>query len=336
MSLIRWMLSAKPEDRPSLTDIMQHPFMQGFTPDTLPLSSLARAPHFTKEQLGQDAVSAVPARRKPLGTVNTNSPAPTGSTVAKKATTSAAGPAVVSADLAPVDGVHAEVQPSRRRVGGGSSGGGARSESRAGLQAMHSLLRKVLSLQASATPSEVFPRTAPAKLSSSSVWISKWVDYSNKYGLGYQLSDGSVGVLFNDSTKMILSQDQQRIEFIDRDAQGAEKTLLTLSDYPTDLHKKVTLLKYFKNYMTEHLLNGGNQAGEEDAAAAIRELVHMKKWSRTSNAIVFRLSSNTVQINFFNHTKLIVDTSLGIVTFIDKNRDINSYYLEDIGKTNST
>ncbi len=35
-------------------------------------------------------------------------------------------------------------------------------------------------------------------------WISKWVDYSDKYGLGYQLCDNSVGVLFNDSTKLIL------------------------------------------------------------------------------------------------------------------------------------
>ena len=43
----------------------------------------------------------------------------------------------------------------------------------------------------------------------STVYISKWVDYSNKYGLGYQLTDGSVGVLFNDGTKMILSNDQE-------------------------------------------------------------------------------------------------------------------------------
>ena len=35
-------------------------------------------------------------------------------------------------------------------------------------------------------------------------WISKWVDYSDKYGLGYQLSDNSVGVLFNDNTKFIM------------------------------------------------------------------------------------------------------------------------------------
>jgi len=36
-------------------------------------------------------------------------------------------------------------------------------------------------------------------------WISKWVDYSDKYGLGYQLSDNSVGVLFNDNTRLILT-----------------------------------------------------------------------------------------------------------------------------------
>lgn len=36
------------------------------------------------------------------------------------------------------------------------------------------------------------------------LWVSKWVDYSDKYGLGYQLCDESVGVLFNDSTRLIL------------------------------------------------------------------------------------------------------------------------------------
>ena len=30
----------------------------------------------------------------------------------------------------------------------------------------------------------------------------KWVDYTSKYGLGYRLSDGTFGVVFNDATKM--------------------------------------------------------------------------------------------------------------------------------------
>eukprot|EP00961_Rhodomonas_salina_P057141 768260-Rhodomonas_salina.1 len=33
------------------------------------------------------------------------------------------------------------------------------------------------------------------------VWVSKWVDYSKKYGLGYRLSNGNYGVFFNDATK---------------------------------------------------------------------------------------------------------------------------------------
>jgi hypothetical protein len=40
-------------------------------------------------------------------------------------------------------------------------------------------------------------------------WVSKWVDYSDKYGLGYQLCDNSVGVLFNDSTRLILLANQE-------------------------------------------------------------------------------------------------------------------------------
>ena len=39
-------------------------------------------------------------------------------------------------------------------------------------------------------------------------WIAKWVDYSDKYGLGYQMSDGSVGVLFNDQTRLLLAYNE--------------------------------------------------------------------------------------------------------------------------------
>lgn len=35
-------------------------------------------------------------------------------------------------------------------------------------------------------------------------WISKWVDYSDKYGFGYQLCDEGMGVMFNDTTKLLM------------------------------------------------------------------------------------------------------------------------------------
>ena len=38
-----------------------------------------------------------------------------------------------------------------------------------------------------------------------SVFVNKWIDYSNKYGMGYQLTDSTVGVHFNDKTTLIMS-----------------------------------------------------------------------------------------------------------------------------------
>lgn len=35
------------------------------------------------------------------------------------------------------------------------------------------------------------------------VSVKKWIDYSSKYGIGYALSNGSIGVYFNDSSKML-------------------------------------------------------------------------------------------------------------------------------------
>ena len=45
------------------------------------------------------------------------------------------------------------------------------------------------------------PKSAPM------MWVSKWVDYSDKYGFGYALSDESIGVVFNDLTKLLLLTD---------------------------------------------------------------------------------------------------------------------------------
>ena len=41
------------------------------------------------------------------------------------------------------------------------------------------------------------------------VFIASWVDYCNKYGMGHALTDGSVGVHFNDSTTLVLAAYEQ-------------------------------------------------------------------------------------------------------------------------------
>jgi len=43
------------------------------------------------------------------------------------------------------------------------------------------------------------PPSEPVK----DIRVIKWYDYSTKYGLGYALSNGAIGVFFNDGTKLI-------------------------------------------------------------------------------------------------------------------------------------
>ena len=55
------------------------------------------------------------------------------------------------------------------------------------------------------------PDTAAASASAKEapLFITKWIDYSNKYGFGFQLSDRSVGVLFNDHSRISYSADRR-------------------------------------------------------------------------------------------------------------------------------
>jgi len=163
------------------------------------------------------------------------------------------------------------------------------------------------------------------------VWVSKWVDYSDKYGFGYSLNDDSIGVVFNDLTKLLLLADGQNIHYIDFES---TEHYYTMNEFPCTVEKKVKLLNYFRNYMKEHLLKAGAnmEVREEDQLSRIPAL---KTWFRTSRAVVMHLTNGTMQINFFkDHTKIILCPLLGAVTYIDetrKNRTFRFDLLEKYG-----
>lgn len=92
------------------------------------------------------------------------------------------------------------------------------------------------------------------------IYVQKWVDYSAKYGLGYIMSDQTIGVFFNDNTKMIADKDgDQSVNYIyctkTKDKQQPSNFILidnfqkiSLMEYPPELKKKITLYKHFYKY----------------------------------------------------------------------------------------
>ena len=172
-------------------------------------------------------------------------------------------------------------------------------------------------------------------------WVVRWVDYTSKYGMGYLLNSGSIGVYFNDSTKIVLAPVGNAVEYITRsplltpsergratDPPEQPRQKHTMSQYPQNLHKKITLLRHFRNYLTEQQqkhaaktpreLASATLYGDRTSELAARELVFVKKWVRTRHAIFFRLSNRTVQVAFFDRTELLLSSGARIITYLDK------------------
>uniref|UniRef100_A0A1A9WMT4 polo kinase n=1 Tax=Glossina brevipalpis TaxID=37001 RepID=A0A1A9WMT4_9MUSC len=176
---------------------------------------------------------------------------------------------------------------------------------------------------------ETKPRILPGNLDDENtdpaaqplVWISKWLDYSDKYGFGYQLCDESIGVMFNDTTKLILLPNQINVHFIDKDG---KETYMTNTNYCKTLEKKMKLLSYFKRYMTEHLVKAGanNVNPETDQ---ISRMPHLHSWLHTTCAVVMQLTNGTVQFNFSDHIKIILCPRMSAVTYMDGKENFRTY-----------
>lgn len=105
------------------------------------------------------------------------------------------------------------------------------------------------------------------------LWVTGWVDFTSKYGVGYMLSNAAVGVYFNDSTKIALSADGRSFEYVERHNHGRAYPTTRLTDcpsarivqggdgifriratldrFPGELAKKVTLLRHFQGHLQD-------------------------------------------------------------------------------------
>mmetsp|Transcript_1962 Transcript_1962/g.2740 ORF Transcript_1962/g.2740 Transcript_1962/m.2740 type:complete len:760 (+) Transcript_1962:146-2425(+) len=180
------------------------------------------------------------------------------------------------------------------------------------------------------------------------IWVSRYCDYTSKYGLGFLLGDGSSGVYFNDATKAVLEAKGKTFQYIERrkienddgvvKRNGPVCEAYSLEAYPEKLEKKVTLLKHFRNYLTEQQKKSeeGNSNLDFEGGAYVNELpmIYLKKWVRTKHAILFRLSDQTVQIVFYDQTEVLLTPDNKYVTYVNKKRERSTFLLnhELVGK----
>ncbi|KAG1748400.1 kinase-like domain-containing protein [Suillus paluster] len=162
------------------------------------------------------------------------------------------------------------------------------------------------------------------------VFIVSWVDYCNKYGMGYALTDGSVGVHFNDSTTLILSADKHHFDYISSRRQGTVyvRKNYSVTEFPEDLKNKVYLLKHFERYIMDRLYGDYEYTFEDHDRTKGMDFV--QKYLRMKHVIVFKMSHDVLQFNFYDHSKVILSSHGLLVTHIDKNYKIARFTLSEI------
>lgn len=146
------------------------------------------------------------------------------------------------------------------------------------------------------------------------VWLKSWIDYTNKYGIGYLLSNNWLGVLFNDKTKMISSLDYKKMLYISITKEGEKTQELNIDDYPQELYKKVMLTQLFRKHLGVKLLES-----EGD------KRIFLKSWVRTPHAVLFRLSNKIIQVCFNDKSELIFSNMNKSVVYIKKDGECQTH-----------
>ena len=193
--------------------------------------------------------------------------------------------------------------------------------------------------------SPLVPLTAPK------TWVCRYADYTSKYGLGFLMNNGSAGVLFNDATKIVVCPHNKFVRYIERISASnntANEHTFLLESYPPHLHKKTTLLIHFRDFLIkdsnfastdytacdcQYLEETGAKAPENKRAnnsKTLNDLVYVKKWIRTEQALLFRLSNRSVQLLFSDKTELLLSSEARIVTYLDENNKRETFHLSSI------
>ena len=215
--LISRILVTDPEERPTIDDMLNHPFFtKNPIPRLLPTSTLAVPPSSSYlRQFEKNTVQARPISRgrEDFSKTGTRSNSHQHGDEEKKE----------AGRLTPRDSRRSK----ERSDSAGSSGSGSNT--------------KKVAVTSAYSVTDDGP----------TIWVKKWVDYSSKYGLGYMLSNGCPGVFFNDSTKIVGDQQGNTFQYLSRPSANQEEEMTThpLVGFPPEFQKKVTLLQHFRKHL---------------------------------------------------------------------------------------
>ncbi|GIQ85781.1 hypothetical protein KIPB_010345, partial [Kipferlia bialata] len=139
--------------------------------------------------------------------------------------------------------------------------------------------------------------------------VVSWVDFRQRYGYGYQLDDGTVGVCFNDHTQMCLSPAETVYDYYGADSRQGVRHHISQEGVDSEgrsLVKKREILLYIAQYMAQNSLYTTPLEQRRPDPTDDVPLPCIRRFRRHSGGVIVRFVSKCIQVNFNDHTKVVI------------------------------
>ena len=185
------------------------------------------------------------------------------------------------------------------------------------------------------------------------VYIKHVIEISEKYGLGYELSNKDIGILFNDNTSITKFKNHKHVIYYVFNGKTRKIRLPLYKERNEDLVKKVNYLGYIideakkkksKEKSNEdidkqnhhHLIKNHNNSLIESKNGHVKngeeckeENVYLIKYKKSVYAFFFILSNKIIQIYYFDGTNVIFSYSKNKkIIYINKHGEIRNFELQ--------
>ncbi len=322
IQLIRAMLAPVPEKRPTPSAILAHPFFFGpaeAPPVPLPAPVPAPAPAPAARPVFQQALLALSPKKR--SQVKHSSPKPKPASPQKQNSPEVKLPSPKHAVKQSSPAKSSPRRPLEDKTNGDVSS--PRKEKRVNIVSLAVQQESDLIALKSRESDELAARMAGLSIAPPQVWITCWVNYTHKYGFAYKLSTGAYGVCFNDDTKIVLQPDGESYVYVEEDVESQGK----LPHYPETLKKKVTLLRYFKDYLDRRPTDSRVRLPEHYQPGTF----YLTKWAISDRVLVMRLNTGVVQSNFTDSFKLLFDAQHESICYhsVDQSRTMKLNAISD-------
>eukprot|EP00826_Nyctotherus_ovalis_P020041 TRINITY_DN1625_c0_g3_i2.p1 TRINITY_DN1625_c0_g3~~TRINITY_DN1625_c0_g3_i2.p1 ORF type:complete len:635 (-),score=138.40 TRINITY_DN1625_c0_g3_i2:74-1978(-) len=163
-------------------------------------------------------------------------------------------------------------------------------------------------------------KKTPLSPKQEAIHVAYHQDYTDKYGVGYILSNGRIGFHYNDMTNLVWLKEKKVYEYSDFSTKEKSGEIIHIPENSTqeskDVEKKIKLLIHFKAHCSKlarqkDLLKKVSKSEERE--------VGLKKFMKTKYGILLRLTNNVMQMLFTDQSQIILCLNTMTLIYVDKN-----------------